>query len=61
MSSIENRALHVTGPLIPGAAKILSEEALELLATFVKKSGACAAEAVDQNAEGAGPDRFGAP
>lgn len=56
MSSIENRALHVTGPLIPGAA-----EALELLATFVKKSGACAAEAVDQNAEGAGPDRFGAP
>jgi malate synthase len=39
MSSIENGALHVTGPMIPGAAEILSEEALELLATFVKLFG----------------------
>jgi malate synthase len=39
MRSRENGALRVTGPMIPGAAEILSEDALDLLATFVRLFG----------------------
>jgi malate synthase len=39
-SSIENGTLRVCGPMIAGAAEILSKEALDLLATFVRLFGA---------------------
>jgi malate synthase len=39
MSSIENGTLRVTGPMIAGAAEILSGTALDLLALFVKLFG----------------------
>ena len=39
MRSIENGALRVTGPAVAGAAEILSEDALDRLATFVKLFG----------------------
>ncbi|MFZ3177483.1 MAG: malate synthase A [Methylovirgula sp.] len=40
MRSIENGAVRVIGPMVPGAAEILREDALDLLATFVRLFGA---------------------